>query len=250
MMRGPSWRTLLANELRCYASRTESLGLVVFTLAIVAVTVRDGNGHGESIVRTVLGGPQVQMLGTHMVVGPGWTSFVIGVLYAVFSIGLLDVKAEWVGLTLVRGVTRTKWAGARLAAFAVAALAFLGVILALLGVATITGWWRGPMIGDTAWDVGLWALGLVGVGWFEMAVSLRAQALWPSLAVTVILLGLARFGGAVSPYVPYAQWTVALHHLPGTLSVESGVLYLAVWTVMSGIASLVLARGSVLQAER
>ena len=71
-----------------------------------------------------------------------------------------------------------------------------------------------------------------------MALALLTGMLWPSLSITLLLLVLAGFGGALAPYVPFAQWIFALHNLPGTLSVGVGILYVSIWTALSGITVL------------
>lgn len=86
---------------------------------------------------------------------------------------------------------------------------------------------------NDAWELGLWAMGLISMGWFEMALVLLTGAWWPSLSVTFLLLVLAAFGGGLAPYMPFAQWIAALHNVPGTLGFGGGFLYLTLWAVLS-----------------
>ncbi len=120
---------------------------------------------------------------------------------------------------------------------AAGAVAYLGVLLALLAAVALADRAR-PLLGASGWDAGLWALGLIGIGWFAMALRLITGEAWAAFAVPLLLLGVARFGGGASPYLPCAQWIVALHGLPGTLSAAAGAGYVLLWTLLSGAAAL------------
>ncbi|MHB1505329.1 MAG: hypothetical protein ACYCOS_03875 [Sulfobacillus sp.] len=230
---------LLANDVRYWLSLPVFGACLLLAVGIVGLTLTGVGGGGVSLFRAVLGGPQVQILGGRLIEGPDWTWLLTGVLFVVASLGLVDTGPAWVGLTLARGVSRSRWAVARLVALALGALVFLAVLVGVIALAVVTGWRPGPLItSGTAWDLGLWGVGLVSLGWFATALDLVTGTVWPSLAVTLLLLGVARFGGAVSPYIPFAQWMISLHYLRGTLSVEGGVFYVLLWTALSGAAVL------------
>ena len=88
------------------------------------------------------------------------------------------------------------------------------------------------------WEVGLWALGLIGIGWTLMALALLFGGLWLGVSVIFLLLVLAAFGDSVAPFVPFAQSIVGMHDVPGTLNVAGGALYLAIWTILAGIVAV------------
>jgi hypothetical protein len=178
----------------------------------------------------------VAVFGDQLREGIDWTWLLLGLLFALVTLVLLDTDAGWIELTWVRGVSHTRWAVARLVALAVGALSYVAMLVLVLGVAVWSGWWPGPLFsGSTIWDMGCWALGLVSLAWGAQALCLVTGVVWPSLALTTLLLGVADFGGVLAPYSPYGQWIVALHHLPGTLSVAAGVLYMALWAIVSGL---------------
>ena len=177
--------------------------------------------------------------------GPGWTGFMMEVLFLVAGLSLLDTTSRWRDLTLIRGVPPWLWAAGRLGALAIGALGFLTLLMGVMELAVVTGWHSGPLVSPTtAWDVGLWALELIGLTWFTLAIHRLTDTLWWSFLATLFLLSLARFGGGLSPYNPFAQWMVGLHHLPGTLSVTQSALYLLVITVCSGLVVLLAPRPS------
>jgi hypothetical protein len=161
MTRPPSMWAILRNDLRDWARRPASLATLAVALAVVVLTPAGTVGHGTSLYRIVLGGPQVGLVGGRLVEGPEWTWFLINILFAVATLGFIDTSSAWVSLSLVRGVSRTKWAAARLVALALGGLIFLGLLVAAIGVSVVTGWRPGPLITRaTAWDVWLWTLGV------------------------------------------------------------------------------------------
>ncbi len=135
---------------------------------------------------------------------------------------------------MIRGVPPWRWAAGRLGASAVGALVFLMLLMVRMGLAGLTGWRSGSLLSsNTVWDVELWAVELIGLAWFTLAINCLMNAVWWSFLATLFLLSLARFGGGVSPYIPLAQWMVGLHRLPGTLSITDGMLYLLGFTLFS-----------------
>ena len=231
------WWSLLKNDILVWVGRKSSLGMLIGTILTVGVTLAwsDGGRAGHPLFISVLGGPPVAVVFGRLGEGYGWPWLLVGVLFAWSVTGMMDTGSEWVGLVLVREVSRIRWATAKLVSLAILALGYVAILLLILGIAVLFGWRSGPLVtSGTAWDVGLWAVGLVSIAWFEMAVSMVASALWLSVSLTTLLLVLAAFGGPLAPYVPFSQWIAELHNLPGTLSVSAGVLYLALWASLSG----------------
>lgn len=222
------------NDLRSWVHHLPAWGCLAAAVAVVGLSLLRSTAH--SLFRQALGGPAVAVLGGQLRVGTGWTWLATGILFVVSCTVLLDVSSPWRELTLARGLSRRQWVAARLAALAAGAVAYLGVLLALLAVVALAD--RHPLLGASGWDEGLWALGLVGLGWFALALRLITGEAWAAFAVPLLLLGVARFGGGASPYLPCAQWIVAMHGLPGTLSVAAGVGYVLLWTLLSGAAAL------------
>lgn len=235
-MRGPVngrvTRALLGNDLRTWAQRATPwicLGIAMGTagLALTGPPV-------HSAFRQALGGPALTVVDGQFTVGPGWTWLLVGVLLVVAVASLVDTPAAWTRLTLVRGVTRRQWAAARLGALALGALLYLAALVATLAVLVLLGH-PGPLLdARTSWDVGLIALEFVSLAWFSLALLLVTARAWPALVVPLLLLGVARFGGNVSPYIPFAQSMASFHGQPGTLSVDAGAAYLIAWILLSG----------------
>ena len=216
---------------------------VGLAVVILGATLARADGRG-SLFATALGGPFIAVVGGHLRAGPGWTGFMIGVLFAIACLSMLDTKAGWIDLTVVRDVSQRRWAAARLAALAVGAVAFLAILTGVIALAIMMGWHSGPFVtAKTAWDVGLWMVDLIGIGWFALGLELVTRATWWSFAVMLFVLSIARFGGGLAPYVPFAQGIIALHGLPGTLSVWAGVLYLTGFTLLAGLTALWAAPG-------
>jgi hypothetical protein len=237
------WALMLV-DLRSWLTRPEFSVALVLAVLVVVIALWGAPAHGASLFRTVMGGPVVGFVGDQLRAGPDWTWFVVGVLFLVGCLGSVDTNPAWIGLVLVRGTSPARWALARLLTLAVGAVLFFVVLAAVIWLAAATGWRHVPFLSArTSWDFWLWPLGLVSVAWFAMAMTLVAGTVWPSLALAFLLLGLARFGGNLSPYIPFSQWIVDLHGLPGTLSVPSGVLYVAVWAVVLA-ATVFAAAGS------
>jgi hypothetical protein len=239
----PSMWTLVVHDLRDWVGRPLVRWCVALAVVLVGITASAAGGHGASLFRAVLGGPVVGVLNGQIQEGPDWTWFLTSVLFVVASLGLIDTEPAWLGLTLVRGVSRSRWAIGRLGALAVGALSFLAVLVLLLGIAVATGWRPGPLLtGASVWDVGLWALGLISLGWCALAIALALGSVWPAWTLTLLVLAVGRFGGPLSPYIPFAQWMAGLHALPGTLSVGAGALYVAVVSAIAGVVVLWAAR--------
>lgn len=221
---GSQFSALLANDLRSWLAHRTFFTCGGLAVGVLALTLANTEGR-KSIFTAALGGPSVALVDGHLREGPGWTGFVVAVLFVIACFNLLETPPAWIDLTLIRAVPRLHWAAGRLGALTIGALGFFAVLIAVVGVASITGWRSGPLITSrTAWDVGLWALGLISLGWFSLAIALLTGTAWWSFMVTLLLLSVARFGGGMSPYIPFAQWIVALHGLPGTLSVTDGML--------------------------
>jgi len=237
---------LIAQDLRGWISRPVSWAWMAVAVVVLCATEAGLLAHGtpSSLFRSVLGGPHVVEQHGQLGEGPDWTWLTINVLFVIETLGASDNEAAWRRLILVRGVSRTQWAGARLATLMVGAAIFLVVLLLVLELTVVMGWQTGPVISAAAWwDVGLWALGLVSLGWFGAALTLITNQSWAPWVVTMALLGVGRYGGPLSPYAPFAQWIYDLHGLPGTLGVEGGTLYVAAWTVLCGVVTVVVARG-------
>lgn len=214
----------------------------ILAAIVVTLTAAGSGGHGASLVHAVLGGPDVVVLDGRLQMGSGWTWLVLGLLFVVASFPLIECDPAVAAVLLVRGASRRDWALSRLVALAVSALAFQAVLLAILALAVVVGWRPGPFLGSgTAWDMGLWALALISLGWVQLAVSLVSTATWTSLVTAVLLLGFAAFGGNLAPFLPVAQSIIALHHLPGTLTVADGAAYLLLWTLLCGFVVWVVA---------
>ena len=192
----------------------------------------------DSVFREALGGPTVVVVDGQVHVSPGWNWLFVCLLYLASTAGAIDNAPGWTRLTIARGVSRRAWAGARLAALAIGALLYLAALLGALGVHVILGPPRPFIRAGLLWDVGLWALGLISVSWFAFALALITRQVWPAFVVTALFLGISRFGGPLSPYLPFAQWMAALHGLPGTLSVQAGVAYVTAWAMLCAAAVL------------
>ncbi len=204
----------------------QAIGLLAIALA--------HSSSQQSLFTAVLGGPTVTVIDRHLREGPGWTGFTMEVLFLVAVFSLLDTTSRWRDLTVIRGVPPWRWAAGRLGASAVGALVFLMLLMVRMGLAGLTGWRSGSLLSsNTVWDVELWAVELIGLAWFTLAINCLMNAVWWSFLATLFLLSLARFGGGVSPYIPLAQWMVGLHRLPGTLSITDGMLYLLGFTLFS-----------------
>lgn len=112
-------------------------------------------------------------------------------------------------------------------------------------VVTMLAGHPGPLVRlRTLWEVGLWALGLVSLGWLAFALVRATRHAWPAFTMPVVLLGVARFVGNSSPYLPAAQWVAGLHRLPGTLSRRAGAAYLVGWAIVWGAVALWRAKPS------
>lgn len=214
----------------------------ILAAIVVTLTVAGVGGHGVSLAHAVLGGPDVVVLDGRLQMGSGWTWLVLGLLFVVASFPLIEGDPAGAAVLLVRGASRRDWALSRLIALAVGALAFEAILLSILALAVVIGWRPGPFLGSgAAWDLGLWALALTSLGWVQLAVSLVSTTSWTSLVTAVLLLGCAAFGGNLAPFLPVAQSIIALHHLPGTLTVADGAAYLLLWTVFCGFVVWVVA---------
>lgn len=233
-----SLSALLRNDLISWAKRRTSAlsiasAIIVVGMGVMAVPTR------SPLFTTVLGGPVVAVVNGKLREGTDWTWFVTNALFVTTTLNLTDARDAWVDLTLTRGIARVRWAAARLMALMTGALVFMATLVCLLGVTILIGWRNNPLFtSTTVWDLGMWVLSLVAVGWFALALDLWLGTAWWSLMLTWLLLGLARFGGAISPYIPFSQSIVALHHLPGTLSIRTGGVYLGLWALASGVAIL------------
>ena len=227
---------LLLNDLRSWSHHRLAWGCLGIAAAVLVLHVSGSTG--PSLFREGLGGPAVVRLGGQLRMGAGWTWLLTGVLFAVSTTVLFEPLSPWIQLTLVRGVTPQAWVAARLGALAVGASVYLATLLATMAVVMLVGH-PGPLISvETGWDVGLWTLGLVALGWFAMALVLVTNTAWPALVSPLILLGVARFGGNAAPYTPFAQWIIGLHGLPGTLTVAVGAAYVLLWTLLSGAVAV------------
>jgi len=227
---------LLLNDLRTWSHYRLAWACLGIAVATVVLHVTGSTGH--ALFREALGGPTVVRLGGQLRMGAGWTWLLTGVLFVVSTTVLFQPLSPWIQLTLVRGVTPRAWVAARLGALAVGASIYLATLLATMVVVMLVGH-PGPLIrAATGWDVGLWLLGLVALGWFSMALVLVTNTAWPALVTPLVLLGMARFGGNAAPYIPFAQWIIGLHGLPGTLTVAAGAGYVLVWTLLSGAAAV------------
>ncbi len=240
MRRGRLVAASAGNDLRSWAHHLPAWGCLVAAAAIVGLTLLGSGTH--SLFRQALGGPEVVVLGGQLHVGAGWTWLAVGTLFIMSLTVLLEVPSRWTQLTLVRGVSRRQWVAARLAALAAGAVVYLSGLLVVMAVVAVADQPR-SLVGGIGWDVGLWAVGLVGIGWFAVALRLITGEAWVAFAVPLLLLGVARFGGGAAPYLPFAQWIAALHGLPGTLSVAAGTGYVLLWTLLSGAAAFWAASG-------
>lgn len=238
MTRKARWSALLGNDLRYWMTRRAfplSLGLAVIVLGLKLAS----GGRQGSLFAAALGGPMVAVVGGRLAAGPGWTGFVISVLFVVACLSMLDTQVGWIDLTVVRDASQRRWATARLAALALGALIFLAALTGVMVLAVVLTWRAGPVVTATSvWDVGVWALDLISLGWFALVLELLTGTPWWSFAGTLFVLSIARFGGGLAPYMPFAQWIIALHGLPGTLSIRTGGLYLTGFTLLAGITVL------------
>ena len=214
---------------------------VCLGLAVGAVELALTGRSLHSVFRQALGGPAVVVVDGRFQVAPGWTWFLTGLLFVVASTVLVDSPSAWARLTLVRHVSPRAWVVARLAALGLGAGAYLTGLVAAMSAAMLFGH-PGPLArASSLWDIGLWALGLVSLGWCAFALVLTTGRKWPGFVVPVVLLTFARFGGNLSPYMPFAQSIVGLHGWPGTLSVAAGSAYVLTWIVLCGTAALLAA---------
>jgi hypothetical protein len=217
---------------------------VAGALVCLVVVLAEPAGSHASRLGVVLGGPPVTVLAGRLQIGPPWTWLLLGLLFVVASVPLVQLDAAAISLTLVRGVSRRRWAAARLAAVAAGACAFLTLAVAVAAVTVFIGWRSGPLLTSRgAGDIGLWALGLTGLGWWQLALGILCDTPWPGFTAAVLLLGVSAFGSSLAPFVPVAQTIVALHGLPGTLSWAGGAWFLAGWTAVGAIAVLTCAPG-------
>lgn len=197
-------RALLTIDLRRWMAHRAYAVCVGLAVVVLELAVADAGDRG-SLFSAVLGGPAVAVVGGRLREGPGWTGFVIGVLFVIACLSMLDTKAEWIDLIVVRDVSQRRWAAARLAALAVGAIVFLAVLTGAIALAIATGWYSGPLVtAKTVWDVGLWVVGLISIGWFALGLDLVTGTTRWSLPVTLLVLSLARFGGGLAPYMPFS----------------------------------------------
>jgi len=232
---------VVALDVRAWASHSFPKVCLGTTLGIVLLTVRRGSAVHSLFVQA-LGGPSVSLSGGQLVLGTDWTWLFTGALYLVAASVLVDIPESWTRLILVRQVTPSTWALARLQALAAGALTNMAILVATLAIVMVVGRSEPLVRLPKLWDIGLWSLGLVSLGWFAQALRLITRQAWPVLVLPLLLLGLARFGGNIAPYVPFAQWIVGLHQLPGTLSVVAGAEYVLAWALLSGAAVVWAAR--------
>lgn len=229
---------LLINDLIIWAKRPTTAVSMGFAVMVVVLGLI-GASTRAPLFPAVLGGPAIAVVNGRIHAGSDGIWFVTSALFVTTSLNLIDVHDAWVDLMLVRGLSRIRWTMVRLVALMVGAMVFMGILVSVLGVALLIGWRHTPFItSTTAWDMGVWVLCLISLGWFAMALELWLGTTWWSLMITWLLLGVARFGGEVSPYIPFSQSIVALHHLPGTLGIRVGASYLGVWTMASGATVL------------
>lgn len=230
-------RSLITNELTGWTHRRSSLGAVVACGIFLVLAIVDNRLHHAPLFVAVLGGPGVRVVYGHLgEARTGWPWFLANVLFAVSVSGLIDSGTGWIRLTLVREVTRFQWAACRLGSIVLLAMGFLAFLVAILGLASGIARNSAPLITrSTLWEVGLWALGLTCIGWFEAALTLLTGHVWLGVFVTFLLLVFAEFGNSLAPFMPFAQWIVGMHNLPGTLSVVGSTIYLLGWLVLAGI---------------
>jgi hypothetical protein len=222
----------LRNDLQSWSGYRYAWALPA--LATTSVVVSTAGSIQASLFRQALGGPEVEMSGRTLYVGADWTWFFTSTLFLVSTVLLIDQPRGWMRLTFVRGVSPRSWALARLLALCGGAVVYLGILMATLALLMLVRHHVPYVREQTLWDVGLWAVGLVSLGWTAMALTLLLRTGWAAWAVTESLLAVARFGGPASGYVPFAQWMVALHGFPGTLSVSVGIAYVVLWTGCTG----------------
>lgn len=239
-MMGPNiWSAALRTNLRTEFMRP--LTAVCWALALAMAVATGGMDPRGTLAGAVLAGPAVSIVQGHLMEGPNWTWLALSVLYLVSIMGLVAVDHAWLGLMLVRGLSRREWIMARLASLAVGAGTFVVSLVATLGIVALVG--SAPLLHwNMVWNLGLWVLGLMSLGWFALALNLITRSEWPGWAFPLLLLALARYGGSLAPSIPFAQWIVQLHHRPGTLSVGWGAAYVGVWTALSGGVALCAAR--------
>jgi hypothetical protein len=243
MRETPRLAAVVAYHLHDWGRRPGTRWAVALAAGLVAARALTTGRPAASLFRAVLGGPAVAVLNGHIVIGPGWTWFLTGVLFVVSGVGVMDRDAAWTRLALTRRVSRRQWIAARLLALALGAVGFLTLLLLLLAAVVMIHPQSGPLFtAPIVWDVGLWALGLIALAWTAQAFTLVTRTGWWSLVGPLVLLGLARFGGSLSPYLPFAQWMVGLHDLPGTLSVTAGAIYVALWVSTAAVLSLGVGR--------
>ena len=231
--------TLVRNDGRNWGAQTIPWVCLGIAAGVVVLTVSGPVLH--SLFRQGLGGPEVVFLGGQLRSAVGWTWFLVGTLFVVMATGVIDTADGWTDLAVARGVPRRRLAAARLVVLAVGSVVYAVALLATLAVVALLP--RSATFVQSAdlWDVGVWVLGLVSLGWFAQALKALTQQAWPALVVPLTVLAVARYGGNVSPYVPFAQWIFALHGLPGTLTRLDGAAYLLGWTALSGAVALWMA---------
>lgn len=213
--------------------------LVVLVVGLTA----PASGPHVSRVAAVLSGPRVTVLAGQLQIGPPWTWLLLSLLFVVASLPLVQLDPAPISLTLVRGVSRRQWAVARLLTVVVAAVAFLALVVLVAAVTLVIRPHPGLLVtASAAKDLGLWALSLTGLGWWQIGAGMVAPSAWPGFVTVVLLLGFSGFGSVFSPWLPTAQTILALHGLPGTLSVVAGAWYLGGWTALGGTAAWGLAR--------
>jgi hypothetical protein len=239
-----SW-ALIKNELMCWAHRRSSFVVSMASIILLILSLMGEHAHQVPLFVAILGGPSVGVSYGHLgEARNGWTWFLINVFFAVSISGLIDSGSSWVRLTLIRDGSRLRWAAARLFSILLVALGFLAILVAVIALGVIGGHSEPLITRSTLWEIGLWALGLICIGWCEAAITLLTGSLWLALSTILLLLVFAGFGGSLAPFMPFAQWIVGMHNLPGTMGVSGGSLYLAAWTTLAGATALWVAHRS------
>jgi hypothetical protein len=231
-------RTLRA-WLTVWASYPGSRLFALLVLGPLAVKLVSRPAPHTPLLVAMLGGPGVVGSGSAIVLGPGWTWFLMNVFFVAALSETLVINRDWVLLITCRGTSPVRWALAQLAGRTVVAVMVLAAVTSLCALAVGSGWRARPLFGGTGYgELGLWLLVLVCLGWVSLALATLTGSSAVGFGVTVLLIAVARFVGPVAPYVPFAQSLAHLHNRPGTLSVAAGAAYVLAW--MAAAAGVVV----------
>lgn len=225
---------ILRAWLTVWASHPASRLFALLVLGPLAVKLMSPPAPRTALLVAMLGGPGVAGTGRAIVLGPGWTWFLMNVFFVSALSETLVMSQGWLLMVSCRGISPVRWAVAQLAGRTVVALMVLAAATSLCALAVGAGWRARPLFGGTGYgELGLWLLVLVCLGWMSLALATVTGSSAVGFGVTVLLIAVARFAGPVAPYVPFAQSLAHLHNRPGTLSLAAGTAYVLAWMAAS-----------------